>query len=69
MQKVEESGAGRAYLIYGGNWGIRLNPVKFKEDWDLDSPNQWGEPFLLLGSSNAIVFSEEGASEDIPSAK
>ena len=57
-QKVEESGMGRAFLIYGGNCGIRLKPVRVQEDWDLDSPNQWGEPFLLLGNPRAITFVE-----------
>jgi hypothetical protein len=58
-QKVEESGMGLAHLIYGGNWGIRLKPVGLDEDWDLSSPNQWGEPFLLLGDPRAIVFSDQ----------
>lgn len=58
VQKVEESGMGLAYLIYGGNWGIRLKPIGLEENWDLDSPNQWGEPFLLLGDPRAIVFAD-----------
>lgn len=57
-QKVEESGMGRAYLIYGGPWGIRLRPVNSKEGWDIESPNQWGEAFLLLGDPRLIVFDE-----------
>jgi hypothetical protein len=55
-QKVEESGAGRAFLIFGGNFGIRLKPIRLDEDWNLKSPNQWGEPFLLFGDSRAIEF-------------
>jgi hypothetical protein len=50
---------GLAYLIYGGNWGIRLKPIGLEENWDLGSPNQWGEPFLLLGDPRAIVFADE----------
>ena len=57
-QKVEESGIGLAYLIYGGNWGIRLKPVDIEEDWNIESPIQWGEPFLLLGSPQNIVFAD-----------
>ena len=59
---VEESGQGLAYLIYGGNWGIRLKPVALNEDWDLTSPNQWGEAFLLIASPRSIIYKEE--SED-----
>ncbi len=57
-QKVEESGQGMAYLVYGGNWGIRLRPVGMEEEWDLESPNQWGEPFLLLASSRNIIYKD-----------
>jgi len=57
-QPVEESGQGIAYLIYGGNWGIRLKPVSLNEEWDLSSPNQWGEAFLLIGDPRAIVFTD-----------
>ncbi|HET6464890.1 MAG TPA: hypothetical protein VLY20_04295 [Nitrospiria bacterium] len=58
-QPVEESGQGLAYLIYGGNWGLRLKPVDLNEDWDLSSPNQWGEAFLLIASPRSIVYAEE----------
>ncbi len=56
--QVEDSGQGLAYLIYGGNWGVRLKPAELKEDWDLDSSNQWGEPFLLISDPRSIVFSD-----------
>ena len=55
-QKVEDSGMGRAFLIYGGIFGIRLRPVRIDEPWDTNSKNQWGEAFLLLGNPGAIVF-------------
>lgn len=58
-QPVEESGQGLAYLIFGGNWGLRLKPVALNEDWDLSSPNQWGEAFLLISNPWSIVFTEE----------
>ena len=57
-QQVEESGQGMAYLIYGGNWGIRLKPVTLEENWDLSSPNQWGEAFLLIGDPRSIVYAD-----------
>ncbi len=57
-QKVEESGSGLAYLIFGGSWGIRLRPIGTDEEWSLDSPHQWGEPFLLLGSPYDLVYED-----------
>lgn len=63
VQKVEESGGGLAYLIYGGNWGIRLKPVGVEESWDLESPAQWGEPFLLLDSPQNIIFANAQSDE------
>ena len=46
--EVEDSGEGRALLLYGGDDGIRLKPVETSEEWSLDSNEQWGEPCLLL---------------------
>lgn len=45
---VEDSGAGSALLIHGGDEGIRLMADDIDEPWDLDSANQWGEACLLL---------------------
>lgn len=45
---VADSGEGIVTLIFGGDEGIRLKPVDTREQWDLQSPNQWGEPCLLL---------------------
>ena len=45
---VDDSGEGSALLVYGGEEGIRLRPLDSPNDWSLDDPGQWGEPFLLL---------------------
>jgi hypothetical protein len=55
-QMVEDSGAGLTYLIYGGIWGIRLKPVSLREDWNLESLNQWGEPYLCLADAEDLVY-------------
>ncbi|HEV8701537.1 MAG TPA: hypothetical protein VGV60_09740 [Candidatus Polarisedimenticolia bacterium] len=44
--RVEDSGAGVATLVYGGNWGLRLSPR--------DGRTPFGEPYLLL-DVDAIV--------------
>ena len=47
-QKVEDSGDGSCYLIFGGGWGLRLKRAESPDPWTLENPAQWGEPFLLL---------------------
>ena len=44
----EDSGEGVVLLVYGGDHGIRLKNRDCIEEWDLASPNQWGEACLLL---------------------
>ena len=54
--KVADSGAGFAYLIFGGAWGIRIRPRSHAhEPWDLKNPRQSGEPFKLY-SKEDILF-------------
>ncbi len=60
-QLVEDSGAGLTYLVFGGLWGIRLKPVSLNEDWNLESRNQWGEPYLALADQRDIQYAEEMA--------
>lgn len=58
--KIADSGAGYAYLIYGGTWGIRLRPAAYSnEEWDLSNKHQWGEPFKIYGSKEDIVYGDE----------
>lgn len=57
-QLVEDSGAGLAYLVYGGLYGVRLNPIRLDEPWSLTNPNQWGEPYLLLSSDRDLRYAE-----------
>ena len=46
--RVREPGGAEALLLYGGEQGLRLIAEDLAEDWDLDSPNQWGVPYLFL---------------------
>ncbi|HZS37554.1 MAG TPA: hypothetical protein VFF06_12045 [Polyangia bacterium] len=43
--KVEDSSAGSAILIYGGDWGLRLTP---------DGGEPFGEPYLLLANESIV---------------
>ena len=51
VQKVTDSGAGVAYCIYGGGWGLRFQPAATAAPrWDLADAAQWGEPYKLYGA-------------------
>ena len=45
---VEDSGAGVATLVYGGDWGIRLTPE--------DGSEPFGEPYLLLADDSMLTY-------------
>ena len=53
-QKVDDSGEGVSFLVFGGEAGLRLRPAGSTAAWSVTDAAQWGEPFLLLGDSNDI---------------
>ena len=55
-QKVEDSGAGFAILIFGGSWGLRLKPESSQDDWDLENREQWGEAYLTIGDERDVRY-------------
>ena len=55
---VEDSGQGIAYLVYGGDWGIRLRPVDSTREWSLDDPSQWGETHLVLADASDAMAAD-----------
>ena len=56
---VEDSGAGLSYLVHGGDWGLRFQPVRDDGSpaapWRLDDPDQFGEPYLLLADESDVI--------------
>lgn len=56
---VTDSGSGVAYLVFGGDWGVRFKPLDTTEEWSTESPNQWGEPYLVLSNEADIVVERE----------
>lgn len=55
-QMVADSGSGIAYLVYGGNWGIRLKPENDRKEWSLQENNQRGEGYLSLGEERDLRY-------------
>jgi hypothetical protein len=56
VRRVEDSGVGTAYLVFGGEWGIRLCPIESQGPWNLEDRTQWGEPYLLLTDPHDLVI-------------
>ena len=56
--KIEDSSEGEAWLIYGGDCGVRLRPTESLEDWSLTDPDQYGETHLVLSDEDDIMFSD-----------
>jgi len=52
---VEDSGAGGAYVVYGGDWGVRLRPADSDRAWDMDDADQWGETHLVLADAEDLL--------------
>lgn len=52
---VSDSGQALVYLIYGGDWGIRLMADSMEEDWNIASKNQVGEPYLMLTDKSDVT--------------
>ena len=53
---VGDSGAGESILVHGGNHGIRLRPNDAQSEWSLESPAEFGEPYMLLPTGTTIEF-------------
>ena len=54
MQKIDDSGSGVAWLITGGDWGVRLKPADDPAEWSLHNRWQRGAPWLIVPSMNDI---------------
>lgn len=56
-RKINDSGEGPAYLIFGGDWGLRFRRRSdAARPWDLGDRTQWGEPFKVYPISDDVIF-------------
>ena len=58
-QIVEDSGAGVTCLVFGGIYGLRFKPIGIEEDWNLESPHQWGDSYLSLAGDRDLRYVNE----------
>ncbi len=56
--RVEDSSAGSAYVVFGGDWGVRLRPVESTQPWSADDPGQFGETHLVLADSEDLIAAD-----------
>jgi hypothetical protein len=52
---VEDSGSGSGFLVYGGEWGLRLRPAESQMAWDLGAADQFGETHLVLADEEDMI--------------
>ncbi|HLF72436.1 MAG TPA: hypothetical protein VI759_09825 [Dehalococcoidia bacterium] len=52
--QVEDSSEGSAFVIYGGDWGVRLRPIDSDAPWSLDDASQTGETHLVLADREDV---------------
>ena len=52
---VSDSGQAVVYLVYGGDWGIRLRPEECEGNWEIGNAYEHGEPYLMLIDGSDIV--------------
>lgn len=53
--QVEDSSEGAAYLVYGGDWGLRLRPIDSAGEWSLSDSDQFGETHLVLSELSDLI--------------
>ncbi|PIQ85376.1 MAG: hypothetical protein COV74_09255 [Candidatus Omnitrophica bacterium CG11_big_fil_rev_8_21_14_0_20_45_26] len=58
VQKVADSGAGAALLVYGGLWGIRFRLKSGLKPWNLKESTQWGMPYFVCADEEGICCDE-----------
>ena len=52
---IEDSSEGRAILVYGGDWGVRMRPADSDAPWSTEDPAQFGETHLVLASEEDLT--------------
>ena len=54
IQKVDDSGDGVAFLLHGGQSGVRLRPAASPRPWHLEDPEQWGTAVMLFADPEDV---------------
>ena len=57
VQKIDDSGEGTAFLLYGGDGGLRFRPAESHAPWRIDDQTQWGESFMIINSIKELKLS------------
>lgn len=55
---VSDSGQAVVHLVFGGDWGIRMKPANSAAAWNIDDPEQFGEPYIMLMDASAVILKD-----------
>lgn len=56
-RKIDDSGEGPAWLIFGGEWGVRFRrKTDAARPWNLLDDSQWGEAYKVYGLTDDLKF-------------
>lgn len=58
-QKIDDSGLGVAYLVAGGDCGLRVKRADDPAPWSVADRRQWGAPYLIVASQNDLATEGE----------
>jgi hypothetical protein len=53
--RIEDSGSGDGYLVYGGDWGIRVRRPG-SGPWNAEDEEQRGDSHYILSDEEDVIF-------------
>ena len=53
--RIDDSGSGDGYLVWGGDWGIRVRRPGSGR-WDIDNETQRGDSHFVLSDAEDVLF-------------
>lgn len=53
--RIDDSGSGDGYLVYGGDWGIRVRRPG-TGSWDVADPDQRGDSHFVLSDAEDLLY-------------
>lgn len=55
---IDDSGSGNGYLVWGGDWGIRLRRPG-SGPWDMAAADQRGDSHFVLSDAEDVLFAHQ----------
>ena len=55
-QKIEDSGQGTAFAVFGGDGGVRFRPTDRPGPWNIQDSDQFGEAYVVLMDEADVAY-------------